>query len=256
MSEYGDYQRLDLGRNGSILWMELATNKVNAIDLQLCEEIGAVLDRSARDPGVSGLVLTGKGKVFSAGVAVDQVLANEKEHSDFLLRALGSALVKLFSYPKPTVAAINGPAVAGGCLVACACDHRLIAEGARIGVTELEVGVAFPTPAIELVMYVSGVHAERLVMGADLVGHQDAIALGLVHRAVPLDQLALAAQATAERLASLDQKAYELAKRSLRRHALRRIADDEGAAIDRQVEDQWRADETRANLERLLGPKR
>jgi enoyl-CoA hydratase len=256
MRGYGDYQRLDLGNNGSILRIELASNKVNAIDLELCREIEAVLDRSARDPGVGALVLTGKGKVFSAGVAVDQVLANEKEHSDLLLRALGSALVKLFAFPKPTVAAINGRAVAGGCLLACACDQRLIAEGARIGVTELEVGVAFPTPAIELVMYVGGAHAERLVMGADLVGHEDALALGLAHRAVPPDQLSLAAQATAERLASLDQRAYELAKRSLRRHTLQRIADEQGATIDRQVEEQWRADETRANLERLLGPKR
>ena len=241
MSEYGDYQRLDLGRNGSILWIELATNKVNAIDLELCREIEAVLDQSARDPGVSALVLTGKGKVFSAGVAVDQVLAKDKEHSDLLLRSLGSALVKLFSFPKPTVAAINGPAVAGGCLLACACDQRLIAEGARIGVTELEVGVAFPTPAIELVMFVGGAHAERLVIGADLVSHEDAISLGLAHRAAPLDQLIPAAQATAERLASLDQRAYELAKLSLRRHVLRRIADEEGVAIDRQVEEQWRA---------------
>jgi enoyl-CoA hydratase len=140
--------------------------------------------------------------------------------------------------------------------LACACDHRLIAEGARIGVTELDVGVAFPTAAIELLKYVTGAYAERLVTGAALVDHEDAIAFGLAHEAVPLEQLAADAHSAAERLASFDQEAYGLAKLSLRRQTLSQIADEENLAIDRLVEEQWRADRTRAKLERLLTPKR
>ena len=77
-----------------------------------------------------------------------------------------ATLETLFCFPKPTVAAVNGAAVAGGCILACACDRRLMADGARIGASELAVGVPFPVAALEILSHACGSRTEDLVLAA------------------------------------------------------------------------------------------
>jgi enoyl-CoA hydratase len=168
---------------------------------------------------------------------------------------LNAVLLSLFRFPKPTVAAINGSAIAGGCLLASTCDKRLIVEEARIGVTELRVGVSFPIVAIEILRHACGARAEQLIFDAGLLDADSACQYGLVHQRVPRTELELEAMAAAEQLASLDSAAYALAKASIRRFALAAMEDEEGRAVDRLVLDHWKNDETRANFERLLKPK-
>ena len=186
---------------------------------------------------------------------MSEVLDNEKSQTDVLLRALTVALTRLFRCPKPTVAAINGSAIAGGCILALACDKRLIADGARIGVTELRVGVSFPTAAVELLRHACGDRAELLMLDAELFDAAEACRRGLVHQCLPLSDLLPAAISTAEQFASLDARAYALAKVSSRRLALRAMDDAEGRRLDQEVLDQWRDDHTRANLDRIRKPK-
>jgi len=200
-------------------------------------------------------VVTGQGAIFSAGLNVAEVLDNDSDRTGVLLEALGAALVRLFRFPKPTVAAINGPAIAGGCIVACACDKRLIAEGARIGATELKVGVSFPVFAVELLRHACGADAEQLMLDAALLDGEEACRRGLAHRVVPAEELLDEAVALARKLAALDASAYALAKATTRRHALA-VADDEGSrAFDQLVLAQWQDDTTRVSLEQLRKPK-
>ena len=79
------------------------------------------------------MVLTGDGKFFSAGLNVSEILDNDPGYANVVLDSLTSALLRLLRCPLPTVAAINGAAIAGGCLLPLACDRRLIAEDARHG---------------------------------------------------------------------------------------------------------------------------
>jgi len=234
--------------------LSLASNKVNALDREVLQEIAAFVDYCEGEPEIHALVLTGEGTVFSAGVNVTEVLANEKGYSSELLIDLEKALISLFSCPKPTVVAINGSAIAGGCLLACACDKRLIAEEARIGVTELQVGVAFPAAAVELLRYTCGPRAEELIFDAKLLNADEACRSGLAHRALPRAELQAAAVEEAEQLASRDSRAYALAKEAARRTTL--SAFEEGRRqLDLRVHEQWQDDHTRANLENLLKPK-
>jgi enoyl-CoA hydratase len=223
--------------------------------VETLEEIVVYLDECEHDAAVRALVLTGRGAIFSAGLNVGEVLDNPKERTEVLLEALTTALVRLFAFPKPTVAAINGPAIAGGCILACACDKRLIVEGARIGATELKVGVSFPVFAVELLRHACGADAEQLIFDAALLDGEEACRRGMAHRVVPAQDLRAEAVALAETLAALDAPAYALAKATTRRHALA-ISEDEGArALNQQVLAHWQDDTTRASLEQLRKPR-
>ena len=200
-------------------------------------------------------MLTGEGKYFSAGLNVSELLENEPGYANVLLDSLTTALLRLLRCPLPTVAAVNGSAIAGGCLLPLPCDVRLIAEGARMGVTELKVGVAFPVAAIELLQYVCGSHAEELIFGAQLVDTDEAIRFGLAHRQLPGPELRAAAVAEAEQLASLDPRAFALTKETTRRHLFASLEDGATRSLDQQICDHWQDELTRANLGQLLKPK-
>jgi enoyl-CoA hydratase/carnithine racemase len=255
VTDMPEFQRIKLSRTGRTAVLTLASDKVNALDREVLDEVAVCVDRCDRDADIGALIVTGEGSLFSAGVNVKDVLEHDKAHTEELLGALSRAIVGLFRCSKPTVAAINGSAIAGGCLLACACDQRLIAEDARMGVTELRVGVAFPTFAIELLKHACGPHAEQLMFDARLLGADEACRFGLAHRRLPRSELDAAAMAAAEQLASFDARAYALAKESIRRAALSAIDDEGGRLLDQQVSEHWQDDRTRANLETLLKPK-
>ncbi len=250
------FAKITVTEADGVAFLNLASDKVNALDVATLGEIASYLDQSEQDPAVRALVLTGEGSVFSAGLNVSEVLDNAVGRTQVLLDTLTHALVRLFRFPKPTVAAINGPAIAGGCILACACDKRLIAEGARIGATELKVGVAFPVFAVELLRHACGSASEQLILDASLLDAEEACRLGLAHQVVPGDELHAAAAALAGQLAGLDAPAYALAKESTRRLALSVLDDDACRKLDRRVLAQWQDDRTRASLERLRTPKR
>jgi enoyl-CoA hydratase len=238
--------------DGGVAVLTLANENVNALDVEMVEDILSFVERCEGDAGVAALVLTGRGKVFSAGLDVRELLERDPQYSVSLLKVLARTLETLLGFSKPTVAAVNGAAVAGGCLLACSCDVRIIAEGARIGVTEVQVGVALPAVAVEVIRHVCGPQAERLMLEARLATADEACAMGLAHRAVPLHDLLPEAVAQAERLAAGDTRAYALAKEVSRRPVLEAARSDTAQALDRAVWEQWTREETRARLGKLL----
>jgi len=251
------FQRIKFSRSGRTAVLALASDKVNALDREVLQEISTFVEFCEQDPGIGALVVTGEGSVFSAGLNVNQVLGNDESYTDGVMDDLSAALVRLFRCPKPTVAAINGSAIAGGCILASACDTRLIADEARIGVTELRIGVSFPIVAIELLRHACGAGAEQLIFGAEVLDAEGACQSGLAHQHFPREVLRTEAMAAAERLAALDPGAYALAKASMRRSALSAMAIDQGdgRSLELQVRQQWKEDQTRANLGNLLKPK-
>jgi enoyl-CoA hydratase/carnithine racemase len=247
--------RTTLTRVGATAVVALASDKVNALDVEVLGELATIVEYCEQEPGISALVLTGEGSIFSAGLNVSEILAHDTSYTATLLDSLSEALVRIFACPLPTVAAINGPAIAGGCILACACDQRLMAQGARIGVTELRVGVSFPVAAFELVRQACGRDAESLIFDAKLLDADEACRRGLVHQVLAPSELQSTAIALAEELASLDSRAYALAKAWSRREALRSIGGEDGRLFDEQVLSHWQDDQTRASLEQLLKPR-
>jgi enoyl-CoA hydratase/carnithine racemase len=255
VTDMPEFRRIKMSRAGRTAVLTLASDKVNALDREVVDEVTAFVDLCEQDPEIGALVVTGEGSLFSAGVNVKAIVDHDKPYTEEFLGALSSAVMRLFRCSKPTVAAINGPAIAGGCLLACACDQRLIAEEARMGVTELRVGVSFPAFAVELLKHTCGPRAEQLMFDARMLDADEACRYGLAHQRMPRSELDAAAFSAAEQLAFLDPRAFALAKASTRRAALSAMSDEGGRLLDRQVSDQWQDDRTRANLDALLKPR-
>ena len=118
MTDAAPFRRTKVSRVGGIAVLTLASDKVNALDSEVLGEVTSFVELCQQEPEVHALVVTGEGPVFSAGLNVSEVLDNEKGQTGVLLDALTVALTRLFRCPKPTVAAINGSAIAGGCILA------------------------------------------------------------------------------------------------------------------------------------------
>jgi len=217
----------------------MAHGKANALDLEFCEALTAQLDECQRSPSTGALVLTGTGRMFSAGVDLPRVVDGGASYVRLFLPAVNRTFQTLFAFPKPVVAAVNGHAIAGGCVMACAADARLMArEGGRIGIPELLVGVPFPVVPLEIMrfaappQYMQSLAYRGLTLAAD-----EALQHGLVDTVTDPDRLLDEAVAAAESLAALPALAFALTKAQLREPSLRRMS--AGASIDAAVQDVW-----------------
>lgn len=228
--------------------LTLSSGPVNALDVEVLDELTAAFRDLGRSGGAA-LVVTGAGRAFSAGVDLSSVVQGGADYTDRLVPALSNTFDALFGYPGPTVAAINGAAIAGGCVLACAADRRLISPNAQIGATEVHVGVPFPVAALEVVRYACGDRAEAVLLGGRTYRGADAVAAGLAHRVVA-EGLIEAAVAEASELGGIPAGAYRHTKAQLRAPALARISDAE--AIDGEVRQMWGSDQTQQGLAAYL----
>ncbi|MBI3490953.1 MAG: enoyl-CoA hydratase/isomerase family protein [Acidobacteria bacterium] len=234
---------IDLERRGDVAILRMAHGKANALDLEICDALTARLDE-CRGSSSSALVLTGAGAIFSAGVDLFRIVDSGAPYVRTFLPAVSRTFETLFTFPKPVVAAVNGHAIAGGCVMACAADYRLMAtEPGRIGIPELLVGVPFPIVPLEILRFVAAPqYLQALAYRGTTLTPQAAVQQGLIDEAVEPDRLLDTAVAVAERLASLPPEAFAVTKRQLRAPALQRIR--EGSQYDAAVTQIWESAET------------
>src|SRR5258707_7630666 len=143
---------MELKKTGRVAVLTMTHGKVNAMDVEFCAELKARLDE-CRAADVGALVITGHGKIFSAGVDLLRVMGGGADYVRRFLPALGDVLEAVFAFEKPVIAAINGHAIAGGCILACPADRKIIAHTATIGVPELLAGVPFPAAPIQILRF-------------------------------------------------------------------------------------------------------
>jgi enoyl-CoA hydratase/carnithine racemase len=233
---------------GTVQVLTFSSGRVNAQDVELLRELTGALGELQRS-GAGALVVTGAGRAFSAGVDLNRVVEGGAGYTDRLIPALSEAFEAMFCYPGPTVAAINGAAIAGGCVLACACDRRLISPEAQIGASEVRVGVPFPVAALEVMRYACGDRAEDVLLGGGLYRGDEAIANGLAHRVVAED-LVGAAVAEASDLGGIPVDAYRHTKAQLRAATVARMR--EAGGIDSEVRQLWGADGTQRRIAAYL----
>ncbi|HKN08949.1 MAG TPA: enoyl-CoA hydratase/isomerase family protein [Pseudomonadota bacterium] len=141
---------IEISEQDGVTIVRMAHGKANVMNMDFCEFLTARFVELNASP-TGAIVLTGRDGIFSAGVDLLRLLDGGVPYIRKFLPVLSTTLATIFSCPKPVVAAINGHAIAGGCVLACAADKRLMAHATgRIGVTELLVGVPFPAAAMEI----------------------------------------------------------------------------------------------------------
>ncbi len=198
---------------GEVAILCMADGKANAMSLDFCEAMTERFEEVRTSPARAVIVI-GSGRIFSAGVDLVRLLEGGRPYIRKFLPALSAMLATVFSHPKPVVAAINGHAIAGGCVLACAADKRLMArEAGRIGVTELLVGVPFPAIAMEIMRCATAPqHFEDAIFSGATHLPPAAQGRGLVHEITEPEGLLDHAIAAATTLAALPPAAFALTK--------------------------------------------
>lgn len=233
----------------------LAHGKVSAMDIELGEALIAEMADAAVAPATA-VIITGTGSSFSAGVDLFRLVKDGAEYGRRFLPVLDGFVRAMLTLPKPVVAAVNGHAIAGGCILAAACDHRIMVEGnGRIGIPELAVGVPFPTLLLQIMAARLADSALRdLVFTGRTVQVDEATTMGLVDEKCPSGMLIDRATEAAQKLARIPAGAFALTKEAFYSPILHRTA--QLADLNARVIDAWLQQHTydtiRAYLEKTV----
>ncbi len=206
--------------------------KANAMNPDFFADLGRALDAST---GAGALVLTGARSFFSGGLDLPFLAGLSRERIEEIYGTLHSTMMRLFLLPVPVVAAVNGHAIAGGCVLAFQSDARLMAGGDfKIGLNEVRLGLSLPAFVVETFRgRLSPRALERVILEGTLHSPEEAAAVGLVDEVVPGEELISRAMARARDLASVPKSAFAESKRLLRGDAARRA--EEGRREDARV---------------------
>lgn len=196
----------------------------NAINDELAGDlIGAVHEVEA-DERVRGVLLASSGKLFSPGLDLRELIELDRPGMQRFLDRFNACMLMLYTLSKPLVAAIHGPAIAGGFLLTLNADWRILRRGARVGLAELQVGVPFPF-GVAMVLRESVPRArleELALFGRNYDDHQ-ALEAGLVHEVLPEEGFEASCLRRLDELAAKDRIAFAVTKRYLRSATVERI---------------------------------
>jgi enoyl-CoA hydratase/carnithine racemase len=186
--------------------------RLNAMTRPMLAELGRLWDELERDDSRC-IVITGAGeRAFSAGADVSGDLSAGPE----MARMVSHALLKADTYSKPIVAAVNGDCIGGGVELLLSTDIRAATPNARFGLTEVKWSIyPFGGATIKLVQQIGYVHAMDLLLTARLIKAEEAAAVGLVNRVLPVDRLMPWAIETAEAIAANSPSAVQAVKRQI-----------------------------------------
>jgi len=235
--------------DNAVATITLNRGKVNAINATMTDELDTAFDELAADDSVRSVVLTGEGSFFSFGFDVPELYPLPREQFTEFLATFNRFLRKLYLFPKPVIASINGHATAGGCLLTVACDYRIMADGkAKIGLNEVRIGAALFAGATAMLKSLCGQrNAEMIMLGGQLMSGSDARKLGLIDRTVDSDKVHETAKALADDWSTVSPAAFAGLKRLLREPVANQFDPLEADAIERFV-DIWYSPETRELL--------
>ncbi len=230
---------------------------VNAIVIEFLDHAWESLKELESDESVRAVVLTGAGPSFSAGLDLKVIPGYDASQQKQLVNSMNRTLGQLYGFPKPTVAAVNGHAIAGGFFPMIACDWRVCADsGVTMGLTEARMGLKFPLSCMELLWAeLTGQTTRSLVLTGRVFSPEEGISMGIVDELRPAAEVIDRAREVAAELGRLPQGGYGLLKRQLRQHPLASIEAVVTAGVDRQLDESFLGDEARAAAKGLLHQK-
>ena len=232
--------------------LRLAHGKVSAMDVELGEALIKEMADAASDASVTAVILTGSGSSFSAGVDLFRLLKDGQDYARRFLPVLDDFLRAALTLPKPMIAAVNGHAIAGGCILAAACDHRIMTEGnGRIGIPELAVGVPFPALPLQIMAArVADGPLRDLVFTGRTVLVDEAKTMGLIDEKCPSGMLMDRALEVAQRMAAIPAGAFALTKEAFYTPILLRT--QQLADTNARVVDAWMQPHTYETIRKYL----
>jgi enoyl-CoA hydratase/carnithine racemase len=243
---------MHVSKDGEIATATLSRGKVNALNEPMVEQLTKSFEDLAIDNEVKSIIFTGSGKFFSFGFDVPEFLSYPKDDFVRYLEKFTNLYTDVFLFPKPIVAALNGHTIAGGCMLATACDFRLMVTGkARISLNEITFNSAVLAGSVEMLRYCVGSgNAQSILYSGAMYSAEQAFELGLVDQVSSEDALAEDARKVAQELAQKDSSAFRCTKHLLRKPVAEQMIRREKDAILEFV-DIWYSEQTWENLKAI-----
>jgi len=240
--------------SGTVAILELCRETTNAIDYPLVNKLAAALQAIHSNDDVLSLVLASNNeKFFSIGLDIPHLYNLPREDFNNFFHDFNQFCIDLLSFPKPTIAAITGHAIAGGCILTLCCDYRIIAEGRKLmGLNEVKLGVPVPYPAACILPYLVGYrNAREMMYTGDFYSPEEAYSMGLVDEVVHIEQVKSRSIEKATTLSAGSAQAIAQIKKRhiepIRTQIEKRLAETEERFIAR-----WYAEDTRRNLKEAV----
>ena len=214
------YHAIRLERSGAVATLTLSRpQRLNAINKQMLLELQHALDTVEGDPELRALVVNGAGGNFSSGFDLSEQMearpTGVEIWREILERDFGT-ITRFWHFSKPTIAAVSGYCLAGGCELALCCDITLASEDAIFGEPELKFGAGIVV--MILPWLVGPKHAKEIILrGMDRIPAQEALRIGLINRVVSVGELDSAALALARDIAVIDPHLVQQTKRAINR---------------------------------------
>jgi enoyl-CoA hydratase/carnithine racemase len=208
---------IDATYEDAVAVLKLNRGVTNPLNLVLVRELAETLHRVADDPRVRAVVLRGaNGKFFSIGFDIPELFDLSPEDFATFYRTFNETCLVLYTCPKPTLAAITGHAIAGGCILALCCDYRFIAEGRKLmGLNEIKLSVPVPYLADRVLHSLVGGHVAREILElGKFYQAEESLELGLVDQVWPLEEVLPRSIERARLLGAFEPQAYRTIKRN------------------------------------------
>lgn len=198
---------VSLKSEGDVSIIQMDDGKVNVFSPDMIENFNNILDQVPTDKGA--MMITGREGMFSAGFDL-KVMMSSPENAAAMVKNGFKLLMRVFTFPRPVVAACSGHAIALGAFLLCSCDHRIGCKGEfKIGANELRNNMIVPTPILELAKFrLIKSHKQRALLNAEMYSIEDAVAPGYLDEVTDHDQLFDLALAKAKDLATLAHPQY------------------------------------------------
>jgi 3,2-trans-enoyl-CoA isomerase len=243
---------ISISKDSGIAIMTLNRGKVNALNEPLIEQLNSSFISLEDDEAVKAIIITGQGKFFSFGFDIPEFFSYSKESFTRYLIKFTQLYTSMFLFPKPIVAALNGHAIAGGCMLSLACDYRImVSEKAKISLNEISFGAIVFSGSIELLKYcVNQRNAESILFSGKMYSAEEAIRLGLIDQISSFEKLLDDSKKIARELSNNDKEVFRGMKNLLRKPVVEEMKKREMDSI-REFVDIWYSKETRKNLKKI-----
>jgi enoyl-CoA hydratase/carnithine racemase len=225
---------INISQTDAIATLTISRGKVNALNLELVRELQAALDELEHTPDVRAIILTGAGKFFSFGFDVPELLKLDRDAFRMFLTAMTELKMRLFTCPKPVIAAVNGHATGGGCMLVIPCDYRIMVTGnAKISLNEINLGVpVFAGSTAILTACIGHQQAEKFLYDGRMLAAEEVYPLGLINQLSTPETLIADAHAVAREFAAKDPIAFAGMKKLLRQPFIEQAAATEAVSIE------------------------
>lgn len=231
----------------------LNRGKSNSLNREMVTELTDMLSNIENDSNIGGVMITGREHFFSAGLDLIELYEYNEEEAKSFWHLFLNFTAKITAFKKPMVAAINGHSPAGGCVIALACDARVMAEGKYIiGLNEVPVGIIVPNCIFSLYSFWLGkANATRSLLEGKLFNPEEALAIGLVDELVKPESILTAAERRVRKYMAFERTTWSQSKVNIRRELIEATSADQSADLDIMLK-QWWAPSTRAILKTVI----